>query len=1160
MVKNKYLLSFIAYAILATVLIFSWFRYGHSYGGGDVGIPFYDPERILVIIKDIWWDAAAPGIAIPQGLTSVPFQFVQANIARLGLPFVIIQAAFFWMVIFAGGYGMFLVALNVFGKDKFALALLAGFFYELNPYMMIQVWHRFIHNTFFLAAALPFFFLFFRSWIRGGNFLSLLLFLLSNFIAVYLYGSMAFIVTVLVLLLSIFVLEILVPWKGLANTRLIVVRTFLGIVAWLAIHTWWILPVLNVAPAVLSSQHSILDNVSALQSISSQTIIPYSLLILNPFYLYLESDFGKIFNTYFFRFLPWIIFVFLIPGFIVALKNKKFIFWALFASLAILLSKGATSPFGYPYIFGFSNFFPLGVLRNPFEKLGILIPFSYAIIFSLGVNYYLITFKLKSKKFILGCISILFILYFFVFAWPLWGGKLFGKYNEPAFVEVPPNYIEADKFIKSQEKQGRILHLPLTITESAIYYWQFGYKGVESSQLYFNSLPSISRGFNTGFVDDALTALSYIFLLPDAENKILTLLQSFSIKFIILHKDMEWRGGSLPKPQQLISRLDNLSFLEKKNEFGDLSIYELKDEYFSPKIKITNNVQFFLPGETNIYWPWLLSADRVDLLSPLQGNFNLPAQYGSNIVAFPERVYSYAPEKIVKENLLGEMTAAKVLPDSPLYSLIRLKEKVQYMILPSSEKFTFRITLMGKRLVEGYLLQEKGSTKSIIPLIKEYQQILPQMVDKIDARSRGIEGEKEISIKFILFRHLAMLNLLKEKASSQEKEVIDQAIAKLTDLIQSTALLPLYQLPEENLSSESLLISRFNLPTAGEYELLQAHKNIQNIYPNSLKTNKFQINTDIRELNGLLSDHFISYGSIDLPAGENEIGFNPTPSVNLAKLNNILKQGNVKQTNGEIEITSDKHDPAYIEFDIGPIHGGDLYQLTFDSLIQLGNKFTVQIIQDTDVEDPKNLKQKLFKDFHKDPYRHALAGNFFNFYLNPMTTKATIRFLITPWDGCNNLLAKKELCEQEDARYQYEEISKVLFRNIKVTKSLNNPLFLRANLSTSSSNMLSGTVEFTQKNAAFYFGTINLLAPGFLVFNESFHPGWELELSNGQKIPPHQKFLSNLYGNAWYIDRPGNYSFKLEFKPQKNVKNGILISIFSLFVVVAAAVKQRLIK
>lgn len=1143
------------FAGLAGVLIFSWFRYGHTYGGGDVGIPFYDPKSIFNIARFIWWESLAPGTAVPQGLTSVPFQFVQTFLQSLGLPFIAIQALFFWAVIFLMGYGMYLLALNVFGRDKFPLALLAGVFYELNPYMMVQVWHRFIHNTFFLAAALPFFFLFWRSWVKDGKYSALLSFLLANFIAVYLYGTMAFVVTVLILLLFIGTVEVFCPWKGFAGAKPKIARTLTGLVVWLAVHSWWLLPVFNVAPATLSSQHSVNNNLSALYSISSQTIIPYSILGINPFYLYSEADFGKIFDTYFFRVLPWILLVFLIPGFIVALSKKKLAVWPFLAVAAIIVSKGATSPFGYPYIFGFSNFFFLGVLRNPFEKLGILIPFSYAILFPLGVNFYLTAFRPKFKKFIVPAASVALILYLGVFVWPLWGGMLFGKYNKLAFAQVPGYYAEADQFIAGQKKDGRILHLPLAIDESATYYWTYGYKGVESSQLYFNSLPSISRGLGIGTVDNAIKALSYIFNLPGSEDKILAVMQAFGVKFVVLHDDMEWRGGYLPEPVKLKDRLEQLYFLGRKSRFEKLTVYELKDEYFNPKITLAGKINYVTPSESSIYWPWLLSSGRAQLLSPLSaGSVEALTGYADQLVAFPERVYKYSPQQVVKENLLGEMTAAKVLPDSPLYFLIRLKEKLQYLTIQKSEKFSFKITLLGKRLTEVYLLKQKGSTRSIIPHLREYQRILPEIKEDVQARTDGREGEKEISIQFILARHLATLNSIKDRSSSWEKPVAEDVINQLTELMKDTNVIPYNEIKEgENLPAGSRLISKFNLPVGGEYELLQAHEQIQDIYPDNLNTNVFQINNEILDMKGLLSGNFISYGMLNLPAGLNEISFHSVPSVNLAKF---------RDPQAEIEITSSQHGPSYFDINVEPIHGGDWYQLTFSSWIKLGDKFTVQVVEDAAVDNPDNPADRLpsyDNDFVKDPYINYWDSGFLNFYIRPAVSKATIRFLIAPWDGCRYAQIARSLCSEKIFRYRYEKISKVSLRDIKVVRLLSNPIFLRTK-PTDTGGVSPGQVSFTKENPTAYSGKINLASPGFLIFNETFHPGWQLKLESpdGSKISPSQKFLANLYANAWYIEETGDYNFKLEFAPEKNIRKGFMISVLVFLVTAVLTIKQRL--
>lgn len=1161
---GRYFFALTFFVSISLIIIFSWFRFGYIYGGGDVGLQTYDPKRIFEITKYIWWDAAAPGAVIPNSVVSAPMAFVLSLLQSAGFSSLMLQATLFFVILFLMGFGMYLVGLEIFGEEKKYYAILTGVFYMFNLYMMVQIWHRFIHTTFFLAAAFPFFYLFFKSWIKTKEYKFLLLFLLANFLGVYLYGTIAFIVTVLILLVFIYVTEALFPWRGASHFKIISIRMLVGILSWLAINFWWLSPTFDTAPAILSVQHPVNENLSTLLAISTQTIVPYSFLGINPFYLYSQADFGKIFGTYFFRALPWLSLFLLVPGFVGSLKDKRFMHWSLLAIIAIFLSKGPTSPLGYPYIFGFSNILQMGVLRNPFEKVGILLPFSYAILSTVGVSWYIEQSKKKtSRAFKLFLFVILFLI-LGVNLWPMWFGKMFGGNEKPAFVQIPESYKQADQLIMQQNKQGRILHLPLTNTEAASYNWQFGYSGVEPSQLLFQSLPSISHGFNQGTVDDALSALSYIFILPDHEEKILSLLQFFNVRFIVLHKDMDWRGGYLPEPIKLESRLDELSFLRKMNQFGDLVVYELKDEYFVPKIKLVNNVNYLIPTKSNYFWPWLISSNNYDLLSPLQNDAkDLLVKFGNELLASPSQVNEYKPQKIAEENLLGEMTAAKVLPDSPLYPFIRLKEKFQEIILPVEDKFFFKLTLMGKRLTESYLLKQKRSLKSIIPLLREYQYSLSKIKDDVEARSRGKEGEKEIPVNFVFSRHLATLKQIKEKASDEEKIVVEDVINGLISFMKDTSIIPYNEIVDEGgPTTEGRLISRFNIPVPGKYELLQANEQINNIYPDFLGKNRFQINNEVELLDGKLSGDFISYGDFELKAGINEVSFEPMPSLNLVHFAGSSKKENIRNLDEEIEVSSENHGSSYIDFDLSPIHGGDWYQLTFDSWIRLGNKFKVQVLQDTDQYDPRNNGDNLtssHKDFSKDPYEDYWNHNVFNFYINPTTTKTRVRFLVDPWDGCMSYLRENEQCKNEIKKYIYEKKSQVLFNNIKVVRQLSDPVFLKAQLNKPV-GLPAGEVNFIQNSAVQYSGKISMTATGFFIFNESFHPGWSLELFNGSnKITPSKRFLSNLYGNAWYIDKPGEYNFKLEFMPQRDVIKGVIVSLICFFAVLFLTFKQTFI-
>jgi len=1153
MLKNKnrryFLLGGLFFFIVASLIIFSWFRYGFLYGGGDVGLPIYDPQRISEITKYIWWESAAPGFPISNSNTTLPLQVFLSFFQALGFSPVALQATLFFILLFLMGIGMFLVGSEVFGKEKPYLSILAGLFYMFNLYMMVQVWHRFIHTTFFLAAASPFFFIFFKSWIRTGKYHSLLSFLLINLLAVYLFGTFAFLITILCLMFLIYAFEILIPWKGPKFFRLISLRIFLGVVALVAIHSWWLLPVVKVAPTLLSSQHSIDGNLSTLLSISSQTVIPYSLLGINPYYLYNQADFGEIFGSAYFRTMVYLPLIFLIPGFIIALKSSKFIFWALLLVLAVFLSKGATSPFGYLYVLGFTHFFPLGVLRNPFEKLGILIPFAYAILLPLGIHWYFYMSKGRMKIIIKAFIPLLLFIILGVNLWPMWKGEMFGKYDELAFVKVPESYAQADDFIKKQSKDGKILHLPLTYGESIAYDWEYGYSGVEPSQLLFKSLPSISHGFNLNPVDDGLKALSYIFVLSDSE-KSLKLLQAFNVRFIVLHKDVRWQQGQLSDPQKLETSLNELHFLERKSQYGDLIVYELKNEYFKPRVFLTDKVSYLEYSEGSIYWPWLLSSQENTVITSFEDAEKI-------ILEHAKHTYIYSPQETIRENVLGEMPAAKHLPDNALYPLIKLKEQIEYTTLPVEKKFSYKITLAGKRLTESYLLKVKKSPKSIEPQLQEYQGLITQLIEGIRVRSKGDEGVKELSVKFILSRHLATLNLIKEIATPEEKIVVDNTTDKLTTLMKETNVVPYNQVIDNERQSDRLVF-RYDLPIEGRYEILQAHQQIQHIYPGELETNQFQVNDTIKDLNGLVSENFISYGFLDLPKGLNEVSIKPIPSINLAKLEKAVSKGQVEEENDEITITSTQHDTSSLDIEVEPVSGNSEYNLIFQSWVKLGDSFSIQILQDTDAFDLVNIGEKVSsyaKEYKRDPYRNYWIENVFTFYVNPRASSVKVRLLVDPWNGCQYYQADRSICESKTGKFRYEQLSQTLFKDVKVIKYLSNPIFLKAVDLNKKGRDSIGEVSFVQKNPSSYSGKIDLKSPGFLIFNETFQPGWKLILSGVKKEPP-KGFIPNLYGNAWFIDSPGEYDFKLEFDPEKRVAEGLVVSSICLLLVLGLMVKQ----
>jgi len=1045
------------FVIISLLLIFSWFRYGHLYGGGDVGLQTYNPQRILENARFVWWDAAGPGALLPQGLSAIPLQFSLYLLQQMGFSPVAMQASLFFLLLTLMGFGMYLFVSTLFPENK-KYPFIAGIFYMFNPYMMIQVWHRFIHTTIIFAAALPFLAIFWNKWIKEGKVRYLLFFLLATFLSVYAFGTYAFILAVWIFL-SFLTIGQLVPWQGRKQAYAVGLRFVFGFIVWILINAWWMVPVSQISPAVLSEQHKTEESLVTLTTISSQEILPYSLQLINPFYLVYQAEFGNIYKNVLFQIIPWIFVFIILFGLLNSIKHKAFSLFGIFYLLALFLAKGAAPPFGKLFIFGFINIFTLGVLRNPFEKTGLILVFFSTVMFVLGL-------KVLSEKFgkniLLRNSLIIFIcLLILIFSWPMIMGKVIGRLDKPAFVEVPISYQEANSWLLEQRKvgilDGKILHLPLTGEESIQYNWKFGYNGLEPSDTFFTAYPSISRGFNIKRIDDALSGLGLLFYSDYTDSaRLLGNLQDFSVRFIVLHKDVDWTGGNLPNPQDLEKLLDRLEFLEKKQQFGDLIVYQLKGQYFKPGITIEHDFSLIYPGEEKLsLWPSLIKNPETKLITPFEVNDF--AYNESRAFIFPKSFFVYG----VASDSASPMERLKNL--KPLFSQIGM---IQSLFLAD------KVLALSEALNSN---------------IDDYGKILKQVFPKaIEINKFQINGEE--SLLSSIFRiHIQTLQNLQQNTMELEKYLVE------------SNLKPKYF----DRDTDTRQVFKFDVPTDGSFELVMLDS-----HPASFLN--FYINEKQVQLEGKVFENTLSFGTLDLQKGDLEISYPVMLSENLASQAAVI--------NNDIEIPINK------------IGGSTMYRFSGTVRLDQGSGFYVLFYEN---QNPQPSARESLQS-------NSLAGwqKFqINFQTKPTTKKAKI--VISP------------------------AASKLTVSDIKVLRVLNNQIFLRSN---KKEQVLSQdgaeSVEFIKKSAIEYGGKIKLSNPGFLFFKETFHPGWKLSLiSAGETIFPKQHLLANLYGNAWYIDKAGEYEFKIEFEPQKYVYIGLSLTIFGgLLLLMIASLKRKMIK
>lgn len=535
---------------LAFLLSFIWFRQGKIIATAEEGMVFYSPVRTATLYSSFWWDKVAPGGIVSVSVVWAPVMWVAGNLGRI-LPGVAVQALFYLFFIFAGLSHMYLLTKSIF-KSR-AVAALAAIFYLFNLYVMAQVFFRSLYDNMFVWLYLPLFIYLLLTWLKSGK--KLLLLILSTLIFSYSFSHPAYII--------LFVLTTLLLsghqfFSDKKNRRQVVGRVIIFGIGAFIVNIWWIYPMYKLledtffATSIGSSAHyPVLEGVS--QSFPLSTII----LLREKFY------YGNFWDGWYKGMAA------LVPSILVLLiiiygwfKSKKVLGWSLLSLLlfvGIFFAKGINPPLGeifYKILFKL----PLvGAIRNPYEKLGLLIVIPCAIFFGYGTVFLYRNFKsLKSRVILTSFVIFLFGFFY----WPYWTGKI---YPEIAYVTVPAYYEEVNKIMNMDSSDGYALALPLVPEHGAIFNW--GYRGVEPSRFLFDK-PTIAVG--GGASNEKYKVL--LKAIHDGEN-LEELLTELNVHFIVVRLDLDTTVSVTDTVPVTKAALTNTPGVKFVGQYGEVELY-----------------------------------------------------------------------------------------------------------------------------------------------------------------------------------------------------------------------------------------------------------------------------------------------------------------------------------------------------------------------------------------------------------------------------------------------------------------------------------------------------------------------------------------------------------------------------------------------------------
>lgn len=1134
--KSSHFKIFLLLGILSAYLVAVWLPGGKIIAGGDVGIPVWVPSKQLTEVASSWWESHATGITSPITFTAIPFYLGLSFLEIIGFGPGLLQKIVFFSILAGGSISIYLLALT-FNFTRW-VSVLAALFYIFNL-SSLTVWQRGVHNAMLMLLLAPLTLLILAWGIKRKKYSSILFINLASVSLAYVFGALGYVFSLWIVITIYLFITLLSQWKNSDDRTFIIKYFLLLLVSWLAANAFWIIHLLQSGSFVLGQFSS-----TELKSRGSDVLVAlkpyhepaYIFRALSRFYNFVTKDWGDIYLNPFFILLSWVPTLLVFSTALVK-SNYKSPYWRFLITSTIfilVLSKGINPPLGFLNKIPYDLFAFLAPLRNPYEKVGILLGIPFSLLFALGVSQLFTIFKERKIPLLSWGIGLLGLFSITVLIWPLWVGKLFESDGRKYAVEVPPYYLQLNNFLKDKvaTKDSRVLHLPLAWGESIDYNW--GYTGIEPSQYFFDG-SSIGYQLAIPSVDFRIRDVLLSVHNQNAEN-LQKALSSLNVGWIVLHNETLFRDRILESPERINKWFSgNLYFLENKGSFGPLSLWRVKDEYrtghFSSMGKLISLGSPQMQSSIKI-WPELSDLNDGFLTEVQDRQRDKLEGFIDKKVIFPKGKMIYSPlGSLNPEQALNEVAVVNHLPDSFFYPLITLKEKVMEFLNQNDQVRTC-FGLSGKKLKEAALLQRQGKSDKSNQSLQRYEK-------QLDKCTKIGRDTLSIYLNTDFLRNEILGQLIREKvvlgSEFKDPQVLDEAgkaggllNGYLADLGLSPRFEPL------KLGNAKRMIFSFEVNEDGQYEIkIQA----------SFKNNPpkiFQIDDQDIEYSAVKSDgESVIYPTVALDKGFHEVHLEFYENENL--LSSSIEEKTVKPDLGfTVASASATSSPAFLGeassapvsliFNLPGIDIESVYELVFDMDFYQGSFPEVFVAFDSDpIDKTGNLKPSVKRQLQITGFPTQLSNVKLTFNPPLNSTSAKVGF---------NLPVSNQLGGN----------TKALIKNIRVERVPEWDLILEET-SGSGGNKL-GSVEISSKkiNPTLYEVNLKNQSPPYLLtFSETFHPLWEVTDLSGRKIDLDHLSV-NGFSNGWLVEEQLPEKIKVKFPLQDSLFFGTIISVVSFIV------------
>ncbi len=568
--NKNHLLVFPLFLIVTAVIVTSWFSVGKVISNAsEENLNIINPTR-AAINNSGFWGPLGTGYKSPFLIVRSPYFYILGLIHQAGVEAYLIQAIMLGLIMFLGLVFMYLFLRQIFNFEVI-YAISGSLFYLLNLFSMTQIWKRFIYYHHLAWAYLPLFLFSWIKWIDSGKLRYLVIFLVSSLLFCQVFSHPSFVLTFWVTAGLFSIYQAINLKKDRRRVFRLLTQSATAFIFWLIINIWWIYPLTTMSGSY--SENNIPQwqfNLDSLKGVSHYQKTQDIIFLSQSWYFGKDSDWFGFYHYPIIYLLSLGVLMVVAYG-IYQGRKKKLKYWGFVLSLFIVswfVSKGTNFPLGDTFYEILFKTIPMSaVLRNPYEKLGIVFLISYTVFLTLGLTWVINKIKPKFKLIVLG--SLLF-LFCGILVLPIWTGLVFPAKDR---VQIPGYYFQANSYLNSVNSQ-RSFHIPfVTNVEKLSYSW--GYIGEDPSENLFDSE-------TVSFPGVPIFENLYQKLPRYLDNRNFPkLLGMLGVDHVILHSDIVSPKTDVASASGMISHWQGIG---QPKQIGSIVVYTMDEQLVKPRI------------------------------------------------------------------------------------------------------------------------------------------------------------------------------------------------------------------------------------------------------------------------------------------------------------------------------------------------------------------------------------------------------------------------------------------------------------------------------------------------------------------------------------------------------------------------------------------------